>query len=260
MNIFVCVKQALDWNASTKDFRIDPQTQEVAMSFARYRIDQFDEIALEVALQYREKCGGEVSALTVGPTEADDVLRHAFAMKADHAMHIESNGEEGSTAELLAAAIRPRGDGIILCGRTSSGSGSGQTGPALAEYLGLPFVANIVHIEGKDNEWLCRCETPHGYELLKLTSPFVASVTNSESNIPRKPGMKDVMRAHRAKFEIVAAGVLCPSPSPTFRQRPRVLRRYVPVTSRACRRIDGVPPEQAKALAQYIRSICASAS
>ena len=260
MNIFVCVKQAPDWNASTKDFRIDPKTQEVAMLFARYRIDQFDEIALEVALQYRERLGGEVRALTVGPAEADDVLRHAFAMKADQATHVETTGEEGSTAELLAAAVRHYGDGIVLCGRTSSGSGTGQTGPALAEFLGLPFVANIVHMEGTKKEWLCRCETPHGYELLKLTSPFVASVTNAETNLPRAPGMKDVMRAHSAKFETLAAGALCPSPGPAYAQRTRLLRRYVPVTSRACRRIDGTPPEQAKALAQYIRTVCTHAS
>ena len=260
MNIFVCVKQALDWNASTKDFRIDPKTQEVAMSFARYRIDQFDEIALEVALQCRDRLGGEVRAVTVGPAEADDVLRHAFAMKADQATLVESMGQEGFTAELLAAAVRHYGDGIVLCGRTSSASGTGQTGPALAEFLGIPFVANIVHIDGKEGEWLCRCETPRGYELLKITSPFVASVTNAETNLPRIPGMKDVMRAHRAKFEVLAAGALCPSPGPAYAQRTRMQRRYIPVTSRACRRIEGQPPEQAKALAQYIRTVCTRAS
>ncbi len=260
MNIFVCVRQALDWNASTKDFRIDPKTQDVAMSFARYRIDQFDEIALEVALQYRKRLGGEVRALTVGPVDADDVLRHAFAMKADHATHVECTGEEGFTAELLAAAVRHYGDGIVLCGRTSSVRGTGQTGPALAEILGLPFVANVVHIEGKQNEWLCKCETLHGYEQLKLTGPFVASVTNAETNLPRVPGMKEVMRAHRAKFEVLKGDALCPSPSPAFAQRIRMVRRYVPVTSRACQRIDGSPSDQAKALAQYIRSVSTQAS
>ena len=255
MNIFVCVKQALDWNASTKDFRIDPRTHDVAVSFARYRIDQFDEIALEVALQYRDRSGGQVRALTVGPAEADDVLRHAYAMKVDHATLVESTGREGLTAELLAAAVRHCGGGIVLCGRTSSASGSGQTGPALAEFLGLPFVANVVHIDGTANEWLCRCETPKGYEVLKLTSPFVASVTNADTNLPRVPGMKDVMRAHRAQIATLAAGALCPSPSAAYAQRTRLLRRYVPVTSRACQRIAGTPCEQAKTLAQYIRSV-----
>lgn len=256
MQIFVCVKQALDWNASTKDFRIDPKTQRVAVSFARYRIDQFDEIALEVALQYRDRAGGQVGALTVGPEEADDVLRHAHAMSADRSVLVETAGEGASTAELLGAAVRHCGGGaIVLCGRTSSDNGTGQTGPALAEFLGLPFVANIVRIDGSENAWLCRCETPTGYEVLQVTTPFVASVTNTDTNIPRVPTMKDVMRAHRAKIEVLAAATLCPAPSAAVSQRTRVLRRYVPVTGRACRRLEGAPTQQAQALAQHIRTL-----
>lgn len=260
MQIFACVKQALDWNASTKDFRIEPTTHRVAVSFPRYRIDQFDEIALEVALQYRDRLGAQVRALTVGPAEADDVLRHAYAMKADQAALVESTGEEASTAELLAAAVRHYGGGaIVLCGRTSSDNSTGQTGPALAEFLRVPFVANVVHIEGGENEWLCRCETPSGCEILKVTTPFVASVTNANTNMPRVPSMKDMMRAHRARIDVLDAATLRPSPSVTFAQRMRILRRYIPVTARECRRIEGAPHQQAKALAQYIRTLSAGA-
>jgi electron transfer flavoprotein beta subunit len=255
MQIFVCIKQALDWNASTKDFRIDPKTHEVAVSFARYRIDQFDEIALEVGLQYRDKLGGELRALTVGSEDADDVLRHAFAMKADQGTLIERTESATSTPAILAAAVRHYGGGIVLCGRTSSGSGTGQTGPAMAEILGLPFVANVVHIEGQENEWLCRCETAHGYEVLKVTKPFVATITNAETNLPRVPSMKDVMRAHRTKLDSVNAESLGAATAAPYAQRTRVLRRYIPTTSRACKRIGGGPKEQAKALAQYIRTL-----
>lgn len=257
MRLFVCVKQALDWNASTKDFRIDPATHKVSVSFARYRIDQFDEIALEVALQYRTKYGGQVSALTAGSADADDVLRHAFAMKADLATLVERAEDTVPTAQLLAAAIRHNyewGEGVIvLCGRTSSDNGTGQTGPALAEYLGLPFVANVVQIEGEESAWLCRCETADGYETLKVTTPFVASVTNAATNIPRVPTMKDVMQAHRAKLEVLAAAALCPDSTMARAPATRLLRRYVPVTARACQRIEGAPAQQAKALAAYIR-------
>lgn len=259
MQIFVCVKQALDWNASTKDFRIDPKTNDVTVSFARYRIDQFDEIALEVGLQYRDRQGGEVRAVTVGGDDADDVLRHAYAMKADHASLIDPNGSEASKPELLAAAIRHYGAGIVLCGRTSSAGGSGQTGPAVAEWLGVPFLANVVHIEGEENDWLCRCETASGYEVLQVTEPFVATVTNADSNLPRVPTMKDIMRAHRSKFETLGADVLVPASAAACRQQTRVLKRYIPTTSRSCQRICGEPQEQARALAQYIRSVSSQA-
>ncbi len=254
MQIIVCVQQALDWNASTKDFRIDPATNEVKVSFPRYCIDQFDEIALEVALQYRARFGGEVRALTVGPEEADEVLRHALAMKADHATLVRRGNNNVSTAELLCAGVKHHGGAaIVLCGRTSSGNGTGQTGPALAEHLGLPFIANIVHIEGGEHGWLCRRETTAGYEVLKVTTPFVASVTNASSNIPRALAMKDVMLAHRAAMDMLDADALCPSTDATITQPLRVLRRYVPVMERSCQRIEGTPQEQARALAQYIR-------
>ncbi|MPZ47057.1 MAG: hypothetical protein GEV05_27575 [Betaproteobacteria bacterium] len=259
MQIFVCVKQALDWNASTKDFRIDSATHEVALSFARYRIDQFDEIALEVGLRYRERVGGELRALTVGADDADDVLRHAYAMKADHASLIDFTGSEASKHELLAAAIRHYGGGIVLCGRTSSVGGSGQTGPVLAELLGVPFLSNVIHIDGEENAWLCRCETANGYEVLKVTEPFVASVTNADSNLPRVPTMKDLMRAHRSKFETITADTLVPACAAASPQRTRVLKRYVPTMARSCQRLGGEAHEQARALAQYIRSVSSQA-
>jgi electron transfer flavoprotein beta subunit len=254
MQIFVAIQQALDWGASTKDFRIDPATQDVIVSFARYRIDQFDEIALEVGLQYRSRAGGELRAISVGGEDSDDVLRHALAMNADQATLVDRGGSAASAPELLAAAIRHHGEGIVLCGRTSSINGSGRTGPVLAELLGLPFIANVVAIEDGENAWLCRCETAHGYEVLKVTRPFVASVTNADTNLPRVPGMKDRMRAHRSSFETLAAGELTKTATASL-PRTRVRRRYLPAMSRACRRIEGTPQAQAKALAEYIRSI-----
>jgi len=255
MQIFACVKQALDWNASTKDFRIDAKTNDVAVSFARYRIEQFDEIALEVGLQYRERQGGELRAVTVGTDDADDVLRHAFAMKADHGSLIDSAGSETSKPELIAAAVRHYGGGIVLCGRTSSAGGSGQTGPTVAELLGVPFLANVVHIEGAENDWLCRCETSSGYEVLKVSEPFVASVTNADTNMPRVPTMKDVMRAHRSKFETLGADTLVPASASGYPQRIRVLKRFIPTMARSCQRIGGEAQDQARALAKYIRSV-----
>lgn len=261
VRVFVCVKQVLDWNASTKDFRIDPVTGQVAVSFARHCIDQFDEIALEVALQLRDRFGGVVHALTAGSADGDEVLRHAFAMKADAATLIERDGTHVSNAALLAAAISRNSDnGVVLCGRTSSDNGSGRTGPLLAEFLERPFVANVVSLERDGAAWLCRRETHGGYEVLRVTRPFVASVTNTSLNVPRAPTMKDVMQAHRAKIDVLPAASLCPSQyaAGDVREREgeqglRVRRRYVPASSRACERLQGTPAQQAKQLAEYIR-------
>ena len=74
MQVIVCIREALDWNLSTRQFRIDPKTFEPVVAHARYRIDQFDEIALETALQYRELSGGTVRALCVGSADSEDTL------------------------------------------------------------------------------------------------------------------------------------------------------------------------------------------
>jgi electron transfer flavoprotein beta subunit len=257
MNIFVCIKQAFDWNTSSKDFRIDPATNQVKVSFARYCIDQYDELAREVARRYRDVAGGEVRALTVGPEEADDVLRHAHAMKVNHATLVERNEGDASTADLVSAAVRHYGGGIVLCGRISSDNGTGQTGPVVAQLLGMPFVSNVVHIEGAEGNWACRRETPDGYETVRLSRPFVASVTNADTLVARAPSLKDVMLAHRARSETLQAAALCPANAGEFSPRTRVVRRFVPSTSRACQRLEGTTQEQASALAQYIRTACA---
>lgn len=255
MNVFVCIRQAFDWNTSSKDFRIDPETHQVKVAFARYCIDQFDELAMEVGRRYCEGQGAALRALTVGSEEDDEVLKRAFAMKANHGTHIERTEQDASTAELLAAAVRHYGGGIVLCGRMSSDNGTGQTGPAVAELLGVPFIANVVGIEGGENDWHCKCETADGYETLRLSVPFVASVTNADTLAVRQPSMKDVMQAHRAKSDTLVAAELCPPGGDGGAGRTRVVRRYVPSMSRACRRLEGTTQEQAVELARYIRDV-----
>lgn len=259
MKTFICIKQAIDWNASTKDLRIDPISNVATLSFARYCIDQFDEIALEVGLQYREKNGGELHAITLGAADSDDVLRRALAMHADHAVFVDRGNSMASTAEALAASIRRYGGGIVLCGRTSSMNGTGQTGPAIAELLSMPFVANVIRIEGAVNDWFCHCETSGGYEVFRVTRPFVATVTNAESNLPRVTSIKDAMRAHRSKIETIKIESVLDESTLVHQQHTRVLRRYIPNVSRSCLIVPGAPHEQVEVLAQYIRKVSAQA-
>ncbi len=254
MQVIVCVREALDWNLSTKQFRIDPKTFEPVVAHARYRIDQFDEIAVETALHYRESPDITVRALCVGTADSEDTLKHALAMQADTATLVETTARVSTTAQavqLLAAAIQREADvGMVLCGRMSSDYGTGQTGPMLAEALGRPFIGNLIRVEGEACNWRCTHETPTGHEVLHVTAPFVATVTNAPHNIPRVPTMKHVMQAHRKVIDIVAAASLQAEASTGM----SVVRRHVPVNLKGCRFLQGTPEEQARELAAWLRA------
>lgn len=255
MQTLVCIREALDWNLSTKQFRIDPTSFEAVVAHPRYRIDQFDEIAMETALQFRESAGGTVRAICVGTADSEDTLKHALAMQADAATLIETEQATDSAALLLAAAIQREPDtGIVLCGRVSSDYGTGQTGPMLAELLKRPFVSNVIRIEGADHDWRCTRETPNGHEVLHVIEPFVATVTNAPHNVPRVPAMKHVMQAHRKTIDIVPAASL----NLELRNTVSVVRRHVPVNLKGCHFVKGTVTEQARELAAYLRAAIVS--
>ncbi len=113
-----------------------------------FEINEPDAYALEEALQLKEKLGGEVVALCVGPARAAQTIREALAKGADRAIHVEQGSlEEFDTlgvARLLAGAARPENADLILTGLQSDDLGSGQTGVVLAELLGLPHSTIIM--------------------------------------------------------------------------------------------------------------------
>lgn len=257
MQVFVCVKQALDWSRSSKDFRIDPQTQGATVTFPHYRIDQFDEIAVEIAVQLHERSGIKVRAVSVGPESAEDMLKHVLSMKVDAATLVTTTSPDTNTAQMLCGAIQGHGGAaIILCGRVSSDNGTAATGPRLAEMLGMPCITNVIDITGQQGNWMVKRETAHGHEVLAVTIPFVATVTNAKNNVPRTPTMKDKMWAFRQQVEIldnsevIAAGARHEKPSSLH-----LVRRYVPLSARECRKIEGDARQKALALAEYVRKI-----
>lgn len=252
MRIVACVRLALDWNLSTKDFRIEAGTWKPVVSFPRTRIDQYDEIAVEIALQARKLAAGAVvHALTAGPAAQDMALRHALSMSADKASRVDFAEPVGpAKARAIAHAVRNIPDcAVVLAGRTGSEAGSGSTGPMLAEALGWPLLSNVTAIESlSDAGWRMLCETVDGMHLVKGAGPVVATVTNAKSNVPRPPGMKDKIRAHREPIEIIPH---------TEAHAPFVaslVKRHIPQVSRSCRFVKGSAREQAQAVAAAILS------
>ena len=202
MKTIVCIKQILDPEIPARDFRIDTSKRVAVQGSANLVTNIFCDNALETALQLREKAGGQISVLSVGPQSAEDSLRKAIAMKADAAFHVLDDTpvvrDPLSVAHILACAIRRIGEfDIVMTGRESGDWGAGQTGGLLAEELGIPCISFVDHIAVTDNLIQVRRQTDSGFERFEIRPPVVLTITNDEHNVPRIPKTRDVMMSYR---------------------------------------------------------------
>jgi electron transfer flavoprotein beta subunit len=208
MNILVCLKQILDPEIPSRDFRIAPDRREAERGSANLVTNIFCENALETALQLRERVGGaKITVLSYGQPSAEDSLRKALAMKADAAALVTNDGNTHpdplATARVLAAAIRQLGTfDLIMVGREAGDWGAGQTGGLLAEELRLPCVSFVDRIEPADGKIRLKRQTDTGWEVVEAEPPVVLTITNDEHNVPRIPKVRDVMMSYRQPLTI----------------------------------------------------------
>ncbi len=202
MNIIVCLKQILDPEIPVRDFRVDSEKREAVRGSANLVTNIFCENALETALQFREKFGGRITALSFGAESAEDSLRKALAMKADQAVLVLNDGHPHpdplAVAQVLAAAVRKIGDyDLVLVGRESGDWGVGQTGGLLAEELGTPCISFVDNLETGGAGLVVKRQTDNGWERVEAQTPLVATITNNEFNVPRIPKTRDIMMSAR---------------------------------------------------------------
>lgn len=205
MNILVCLKQILDPELPSRDFRIDAAGRDADRNTAGLVMNIFCANALETALQFREQHGGKITVITFGVPSAEEILRKALALRVDSAIFVRNDLSQRPNpwcvARVLAAAIRKIGDfDLILTGRESGDWGDGQTGALLAEELGRPCVSLVEEMKADIGKTLfvrIRRQTDQGWEALEAAVPLVITVTNNEHNVPRIAKTRDVMQAFR---------------------------------------------------------------
>lgn len=202
VNIIVCLKQILDPEIPSRDFRVDNEKREAARGSANLVTNIFCENALETALQVKERAGGKITAVCFGADSAEDTLRKALAMKADSVVHLRNDGvahpDPLAVAQVLAAAARKIGDfDLLMLGRESGDWGVGQTGGLLAEELGVAAVSFVDAIEVGEGGVTLKRQTDNGWERVEAKTPVVVTVTNNEFNVPRIPKTRDIMMSAR---------------------------------------------------------------
>jgi electron transfer flavoprotein beta subunit len=205
MHVVVLIKQVLDPEIPARAFRVDRALKVPNVDRAPYVMSVFDGNALEVALKLREAKGGDVkiTAVSLGPKGAEEMLRKALALTADAAVLInaEANSMDSlGKANLLAAAIRGLDAvDLILAGRQAADWEAGQVGVMVAEILGLPCVPFVSRInpDADGGSLKLRRELDDGFQTIRLPGPAVLTITNDETNVLRSAKVKDVMMAAR---------------------------------------------------------------
>src|ERR687890_834171 len=168
MNIVVLVKQVPD---SGSERRLYPSDNTVARATADNVINEMDEYAIEEALQIRDREGGQVTVLTVGPESATDAIRKALSMGADGAVHVVDDAIHGScaiqTSAVIAAALQQLEYDLILCGAEST-DGQVSVMPALlAERLGIPQLSGARKLTVEGSRVLVERQTDGGFWALE---------------------------------------------------------------------------------------------
>jgi electron transfer flavoprotein beta subunit len=201
MNIIVCLKQV----PGTTEVKIDPKTNSLIRQGIPNIINPFDTYALEEAVRIKEKHGGKVTVLTMGPPQADAALREAVSLGADETILLSdrafATADTWATANTLAGAIKKIGQyDLVLCGRQTVDGDTGQVGPEMAEMLGIPFIAYVSKIEEiKDKYIRVTRAIEEGHEVLEATLPAVITVAK-EINIPRLPSLRGIMKSKSHKI------------------------------------------------------------
>ena len=209
MHIIVCIKQVPD----ARQVKLDPETHTLIRTGVESIINPYDMYAMEEGLRIKERLGGTVTVLTMGPPQAETALREAISYGADEAVLLSDRAFAGAdtwaTTYTLARGIEKIGPfDLIFCGKQAVDGDTAQVGPGLAERLSLPYAAWVRKIEDL-GEGLIRVQRlmDDGYDRLELALPALLTVVK-EINEPRVPSLKGKMRAKSQKIPLYgAAGI-----------------------------------------------------
>ncbi|MDL2296718.1 electron transfer flavoprotein subunit beta/FixA family protein [Bacteroidales bacterium OttesenSCG-928-C03] len=202
MNIVVCIKQVPD----TTEIKLNPETGTMIRDGVPSIMNPDDKGGLEMALELKEQYGAHVTVITMGPAQADAILREAFAMGADRAILLTDRKFAGAdtlaTSNALAGALRMLEYDLIITGRQAIDGDTAQVGPQIAEHLDLPQVTYVENLEYKAPKTLTiKKSNEEGYQMLEVDTPCVITVLSS-ANKPRYMSVKGIMDAYKRDVEI----------------------------------------------------------
>jgi electron transfer flavoprotein beta subunit len=256
MHIVVCIKQVPD----TTNVKINPETNTLIREGVECIVNPFDMYAIEEAIRLKERCGGKVTVITMGPPQAESALREAIAMGVDEAVLVSNRAFAGSdtwaTSLTLARAIQKLGQyDLIICGKQAIDGDTAQVGPGIAVHLNIPQITFVKKVE-EVTEKSVRAERmmEEGFQVVESPLPVLLTVVK-EINEPRLPSLRGKMRAKKTEIPVwgpeeisLDAEEIGLNGSPT-----RVVKIFTPERRGAGKIFRGEPEETVDKLLQELR-------
>ncbi|MGG7076562.1 electron transfer flavoprotein subunit beta/FixA family protein [Clostridium sardiniense] len=205
MNTIVCIKQV----PGTSKVEVDEKTGVLKRDGIDTKMNPYDLYALETALNIKEEKGGVIKVISMGPPQAMEVIKEAFAMGADEGTLVSDRKFAGAdvlaTSYTLSQGIRQCGDfDLIICGKQTTDGDTAQVGPEMAEYLEIPHVANVRRIlEVNDDFITVEMDMPNTLEIVDIKYPCLITV---EKDIfePRLPSYKRSIESKDKEIKMIS--------------------------------------------------------
>jgi electron transfer flavoprotein beta subunit len=204
LKIAVMIKQVPD----SQDISIDPVTKTLNRSMARNVVNPPDVNATEAAIQLKDKYGGEITVITMGPPMADSALYECMGRGVDNGILVTDRLFAGAdtwpTAFTLASVADYLGGfDVIFCGEETTDSSTGHVGPGIAEFLGYEQATYVNKVEYEDGYFVVGREIEGAVETIKVGKPAVITITLNANN-PRNPTLKRKIEAYRKGVKLIS--------------------------------------------------------
>ncbi|MEM2272928.1 MAG: electron transfer flavoprotein subunit beta/FixA family protein [Candidatus Bathyarchaeia archaeon] len=257
MDIVVCVKHVPD--TAEAEIRIDASGKDIEKRGLVFDINEWDDYAIEEAVRIKEKFGGTVTVVTVGPEDADNTLRKCLARGADKAIRLTDSKVFGSDAyaiaKILYNIIKSMHFDLVLTGAQTSDDGSAIVGPVLAEFLGIPHVTMVKKIEFKDGKAVVNRELEGGFEeMLEVDLPALFTIQTG-INEPRYVSIMAIRRAMQKEIKVMTLADIGLSEKDVGEAGSwlRVESLFIPPAEKKVEFISGSPDEIASKIVEILR-------
>jgi electron transfer flavoprotein beta subunit len=215
MKIVVCIKQVPD----TNEVKLDPVTNTLIREGVPSIINHDDKSGIEAALQLREKTGGTVTVLCMGPPQADVALREALAMGCDEAILISGREFGGSdtwaTAAIISAALKKIGYDVVITGRQAIDGDTAQVGPQIAETIGVPQVSYVEELNVEGDKLVVKRQFEDRYHIIEIKPPCLLTAL-SELAEPRYMHVGGIVDAYQKEIRVLGFDDLKDGLNPDF--------------------------------------------
>jgi len=251
MKILVLMKQVANKDAILRINKDSTWIEEADLSF---EVNESDGYALEEALRIKEKVGGEVVVVSMGPQRAKSVIKDALARGADRGIHVVGDNvvhlSPFAAASVLAEAIRDERADLVMTGLQSDDYGYAQTGVILAEILGLPHATIVIELDATGEQLRVKRELESGwYQWYTMPTPALLTIQSGISQI-RYATLKGIMAAKKKEIKEVAPNAEIAGQPP----HQRIEKIYLPQKSKQTQFLgDGDAKKGAVELAEKLR-------